>query len=294
LAVSDFEFGSERWRFFHSAFPNLGTVMAANDLYKAGRLQEAIEAQLQDVKSHPADHGRRLFLFELLAFAGDIDRARKQIDAINYGDMQRDAAVQSYRKLLDAEQARRRVFREGIMPQFLVPPPESLGKRLEAINSLRGNQLVEAAKLLAQAAEAEPPVHGQLNDKSFETLRDCDDLFGPVLEVMAHGDYYWLPFQQVDSLVMNPPKFPRDLVWVPARLSIRDGPAGDVFLPALYPGSHEHADNQIKLGRQTDWTSADSGPVRGVGLRMFLVDEDASSLLEWRELQVEEPQGSTS
>lgn len=261
--------------------------MSANDLFRAGRLQEAIEAQLLEVKNKPADHGRRLFLFELLAFAGDLDRARKQIEVINYNEMERDAAVQSYRKLLEAEQARRRVFREGIMPQFLVPPPEHLGKRLEVINCLRGNQLGQAAELLAQVAEAEPAIHGQLNDKPFETLRDCDDLFGPVLEVMAHGDYYWLPLQQVDTLVMNPPKSPRDLIWRPANLSIRDGPAGDVFLPAIYPGSHEHVDNQIKLGRQTDWKEAAPGPVRGLGLRMFLVDEDAVSLLEWRELQVE-------
>jgi len=130
-------------------------------------------------------------------------------------------------------------------------------------------------------------VHGELNDKPFQTLRDCDDLFGPVLEVMAHGDYYWLPLQQVESLMMNAPKYPRDLLWLPAKLSLRDGPAGDVFLPALYPGSHQHADNQIKLGRQTDWQGGDAGPVRGIGFRMFLVDDDAKSLLEWRELQVE-------
>jgi type VI secretion system protein ImpE len=261
--------------------------MSANDLFKAGRLQEAIEAQLQEVKNKPADHGRRLFLFELLAFAGDLDRARKQVEVINYNEMERDAAVQSYRKLLDAEQSRRRVFREGIMPQFLVPPPEYLRKRLEVINCLRGNQPAQAAEFLAQVAEVEPAVHGQLNEKPFGALRDCDDLFGPVLEVMAHGDYYWLPLQQVDTLAMNPPKYPRDLLWVPAKLSIRDGPAGDVFLPTLYPGSYEHADIQIKLGRQTDWKEAATGLVRGLGLHMFLVDEDAVSLLEWRELQVE-------
>ncbi len=261
--------------------------MSANDMYKAGRLQEAIESQLQEVKSKPADHGRRLFLFELLAFAGDLDRARKQIEVINYGELERDAAVLAYRKLLDAEQTRRRVFTEGLKPQFLVPPPEYLAKRLEAINCLRGNQPGQAAELLAQIAETEPAVHGQLNDKPFETLRDCDDLFGPVLEVMAHGEYYLLPLSQVDNLAMNPPKYPRDLLWVPAKLSIRDGPAGDVFLPAVYPGSHEHADNQIKLGRQTDWKSTDSGPVRGLGLRTFLADEEAISLLEWRDLQVQ-------
>jgi type VI secretion system protein ImpE len=260
--------------------------MNATDLYRAGRLDEAVAAQLLAVKADPADHGKRLFLFELLVFAGDLDRARRQIDAVNYNQMELDSAVQGYRKLLDAEEARRRVFREGIMPQFLVPPPENLGPRLEAIQRLRANELAEAAKLLNEANDAAPAVKGLLNGKAFDTLRDADDLFGPVLEVMAHGDYYWLPLEQVVSLAMNPPKFPRDLLWFPAKVAVREGPAGDVFLPVLYPGSHEHPDNRIKLGRATDWKQAEGGPVLGIGLRQFLVGEDAHNLLEWRELQL--------
>jgi type VI secretion system protein ImpE len=260
--------------------------MNATELYRAGRLDEAIAAQVQAVKNEPADHGKRLFLFELLAFAGDLDRARRQIDAVNYGQMELDTAVLNYRKLLDAEETRRRVFREGIMPQFLVPPPEHLGPRLEAVQRLRANEPAEAAKLLDQVNEAAPPVRGLLNSKPFDMLRDADDLFGPVLEVMAHGDYYWVPLERVDSLGINAPKFPRDLLWLPAKLAVREGPAGDVFLPVLYPGSHEHPDSQIKLGRATDWKQAAGGPVLGVGLRTFLVGDDAHNLLEWRELQV--------
>jgi type VI secretion system protein ImpE len=259
--------------------------MDATQLYRAGRLSDAIDAQLKEVKSAPGDQGKRLFLFELLAFAGDLDRARKQIDAVQYNKPELDTAVLGYRKLIDAEEIRRRVFREGIMPQFLVPPPEHLGKRLEAINSLRAQKFTEAAELLAQASEAAPPFHGQLNDKPVDTLRDCDDLFGPVLEVMVHGDYYWLPLEQIDSLSLTAPKFPRDLLWAPAKLTVRDGPAGDAFLPVLYANSHEHPDDQIKLGRKTDWKQAEGGPVLGVGLRMFLVGDDAMNLPEWRELE---------
>jgi type VI secretion system protein ImpE len=259
--------------------------MDATDLYRAGRLPDAIDAQLKEVKAAPADQGKRLFLFELLAFAGDLDRARRQIDAVQYGKPELDTAVLGYRKLLDAEEVRRRVFRDGIMPQFFVPPPESLGKRLEAVNSLRAQKFTEAAELLAQASEAAPPFHGKLNDKPLDALRDCDDLFGPVLEVMVHGNYYWLPLEQVNSLTLAAPKFPRDLLWAPAKLTVRDGPAGDAFLPVLYPNSHEHPNDQVKLGRMTDWKQAEGGPVQGVGLRMLLVGDEASSLPEWRELQ---------
>ena len=42
--------------------------MNASELYKAGKLQEAVDAQIKEVKASPADQSKRLFLFELLAF----------------------------------------------------------------------------------------------------------------------------------------------------------------------------------------------------------------------------------
>jgi type VI secretion system protein ImpE len=258
--------------------------MNASELLQAGNLQEAIDAQLKEVKARPADHGKRLFLFELLAFAGDLDRARRQIDAIKYDDLERDTAVLAYRKLLDAEQARRRLFSDGQLPQFLVAPPDHIRLRLDAVNRLREKRYSEAAELLAKAAEAAPAIQGQLNENPFTSLRDCDDLFAGVLEVLSQGNYFWLPFEQISTLAMNAPKFPRDLLWVPAHLEVREGPSGDVFLPALYSASYAHADDKVKLGRITDWKSDEGGPVLGVGLRMFLVDDEAVSLPEWREL----------
>ena len=76
--------------------------MNASDLFKAAKLPEAIDAQIAEVKANPGDQAKRLFLFEMLAFAGELDRARRQIDAVNYGQMELDTAVLAYRKLLDA------------------------------------------------------------------------------------------------------------------------------------------------------------------------------------------------
>jgi type VI secretion system protein ImpE len=258
-------------------------MSAATESFKAGRLQDAIDAQLKEVKAAPADQGKRLFLFELLAFAGDLDRAQRQIEAVNYGDVELDAAVATYRKLLDAERLRRRLFSEGLMPKFFAEPPGALQLRLDAVNSLREGRGSDAAELLGKAAEVSPPRPGSLNEKPFAALRDCDDVFGNVLEVMAHGMYYWVPLDQVETITINAPKAPRDLLWVPARLEMPEA-AGNLHLPALYPGSHQHGDDLVKLGRLTDWKSTAGAPVLGVGLRTFLVDDDAISLLEWRTL----------
>ncbi len=262
--------------------------MNASELYKAGKLQEAIDAQIKTVKESPGDHAKRIFLFELLAFAGELERAKKQIEAVTYNEMEKDAAAASYRKVLDAEEARRRLVRDGLKPNFLVDPPEHVNLRLQAFNRLRENRPGEANECLARAADAAPGVRGKLNGKAFESIRDCDDLFAGVLEVIAHGTYYWVPLEQVVSVAIKPPRFPRDLIWLPARLETLSGGSGDVLLPALYPGSHEHPDPLVKLGRLTDWKGPEGGPVQGIGLRTFLVDDDAVPLLEWRELNLQE------
>lgn len=261
--------------------------MNANELYKAGRLKAAVDAQIEEVKAHPIDQSKRLFLFELLLFTGDLERARRQLEAITYDEPDLNLAVQSYRQLLDAEQARRDLFALGLKPGFFGEPPEHLRLRLEAVNRLRENRLKEAAETLARANEAAPEVRGQLNGHAFESLRDADDLFAGVLEIMARGQYFWLGMEQVRLLTMTPPRFPRDLFFIPAHLELEEE-EGDVFLPALYPGSYDHADDQVRLGRATDWKELDGGAMLGIGLHTYLRDDEAISLLEWREWRSEQ------
>jgi type VI secretion system protein ImpE len=259
--------------------------MNAGDLYKAGRLQDAINAQTQEVKEHPTDQGKRLFLFELLAFAGEIERARRQIEAIDYGDPELEMAVTRYRKLLDSEQARRLLFQQSQAPGFFGEPSEHLRLRLAAINRLRENKPEEAAQTITRALAATPVVHGTLNGQPFQSLRDEDDLFGGIIEVMAHGRYFWVGLEQIRLLTVNPPRFPRDLLYIPAHLELAEE-EGEVFLPALYPGSHDHPDDSVKLGRMTDWKPIGDELALAAGLHTFLRDDEPVSLLQWRELRV--------
>lgn len=257
--------------------------MNATELFKAGKLQDAIAAQVQEVKANPADRGKRLFLFELLAFAGELDRARRQIDALHYDEPGLQDAIAAYRTLLDAEEHRRKVFNEGAAPVFLGTPSGHLQLRLEAAELLRRERPAEAKALIDRANAALPPFAGRLNGRPIASLRDSDDLFAGILEVMAQGRYLWVGLEQVVSVTANPPQFPRDLIFFPARLDLGER-MGEVFLPALYPDSHAFADEQVRLGRLTEWLAAEGGPVVAVGARVFLVDDNPVGLLEWREL----------
>jgi type VI secretion system protein ImpE len=87
----------------------------------------------------------------------------------------------------------------------------------------------------------------------------------------------------VAGLQVHSPERVRDLVWRRAELEVRGGPTGVVYLPALYPTPP--ATDAQALGRETDWVEAD-GAVHGVGLRTFLVGDEAAALGDFTELRV--------
>ncbi len=262
--------------------------MNAQELFEAGRLAAAIEAQVQAVKGAPLDGGKRTFLFELLAFAGEFERADKQLAAIGAEASEKGWAASVYQNLLVAEEMRRKVFTGSKRPEVFLAAPDFLMKRLDAIGFLAAGQTPAAVAALAESDEAAPPVSGTLNDKPIEGLRDADDLLAPILEVMVLRDYIWVPWSQVKELEVEPPTHPRDLLWAPARLVLSDGEQRRCYLPALYPNTHAAADDALKLGRMTDWiVPDDDGPVRGVGQHVLVAGEGDLGLLDVRTFMAE-------
>lgn len=258
--------------------------MKAKEHFDAGDLSAAIEQLNQDVRAHPTDIHPRTFLFELLCFAGDYERAARQLDVIGRQSATAEIGVQVYRHILAAEEARYRLFTHGLRPNFLFDPPPYLHQHLEAVNRLRENRPAEARVLLEQAEQARPRVAGQLAGQSFDDFRDVDDVLAPFLEVVVHDHYIWLPFEQIKQLTISPPKQLRDLLWIPATIEAHPGPLGQVFLPVLYPGTAGHDNDQIKLGRATDWLALGEGLARGAGQHLFLLDDSDRALLEIREI----------
>jgi type VI secretion system protein ImpE len=255
--------------------------MNASELYRDGRLKDAVEAATASVKAKPDDAGTRNFLAELLCFAGDFERADKQLDALSQVHPDLAVTVALSRQLLRAAMWRRQFYQEGRVPEFADKPSPALQSHLQASVHVRAGEEAAAAKLLAEAKGAKAPVSGTCNGAAFDDIRDLDDLLSPVLEVLtANGKYYWIAFEQVASIELTPAKRPRDLIWRPAQIVVRNGPEGEVFIPVLYPGSENASDPLLQLGRSTDWSDGQDGPVRGLGQRMLLVGDDASPFLE--------------
>jgi type VI secretion system protein ImpE len=268
--------------------------MKAKELLDAGRLLEAIEQLNQDVRSHPTDSRLRIFLFELLCFAGDYQRAARQLDVIGQQEATAEVGVQVYRNVLAAESARRRLFSEGLRPNFLFDAPPYVHLHCDAVNRLREGNPAEAVALLGQSDSSRPRLKGRIEGQPFDDFRDADDLIAPFLEVIVHNTYIWLPFEQIKHLTISVPKRLRDLLWIPATLESHYGPVGEVFLPVLYVDSSQHADDQVKLGRMTDWRAVAEGLTQGVGQHLFFIDGQDRGMLEIRgiEFEAESTQGS--
>jgi type VI secretion system protein ImpE len=256
----------------------------AKELFKAGQLAAAIDQQTLDVKSRPTDVAARTFLFELLCFAGQYDRAEKQLDVIAHQSAEMEVGAEIYRQVLAAERARRAVFLEGRNPDFLTTPPDYVPLHLEAIAQQRQNQPEKARALLETALDMHPSLAGAADGVRFGEFEDSDLFLSPFLELIVNDKYAWLPFEQIRRIEIAAPVQLRDLLWARAKLEARGGDLGEVFLPALYPGSADHSRETIKIGRQTDWLEAGAGLTRGAGLRLFAIDGKDKVMLEIAEV----------
>lgn len=264
--------------------------MTGKELFDQGDLAGAIAKIGDELKNDPGDTKRRTFLFELLCFSGDMERAGKQLDVIARGGSDSEIAVQQYRSALQAEKLRRLCFTQDLSPGLPAKVPAYAEMHLKAIQHLRQKQSDEARTLLEQAAELKPAVNCTINGEFFEDIRDADDLIGPFLEVFTVNNYSWVPWEIVASVVMPPPRHLRDLIWAPATVELTIGSLGEVLLPALYAQSYLHPDNQVKLGRATDWRGDIEGLALASGQRLLATGDRDWPLLEIREIQCEVPE----
>ncbi len=244
----------------------------AGQLFHEGDLAGAILAANEAVKANPADLGGRLLLAELLLFDGNLQRANVMLETAGALDASAALIIAEFRQLMRAELARRQVMAEGRVPDFLGEPTPAQTHLLQALTALRAGEVAAAADAAAEAEAIRPTVSGTSGDAAFADFRDADDLAAGNLEVLTTtGKYFWIPTERVVSMEFHPAKRPRDLYWRRCSMIVRDGPDGDVYLPALYPADAPSS-AALRLGRATEWT--ENAPIRGAGQRLFLVGED--------------------
>ena len=252
----------------------------------SGNLGGALEAALNTVKSNPTDATARTFLFELSCFSGDWDRAERQLDVVSHQDVNAMIGSQIFRQNFNAERNRLRLFSDGLKPEFIQPPPAYVEDLLAANNRIREGNMAEARQILDKVEEDRPAIACKVNGEEKEDFRDYNDLTMCVFEVIVKEAYVWLPMEQVVSIEFFEPKSLRDLFWRQAQVEVSNGLAGEMFLPALYANSWKSDNDQVRLGRMTDWRDAGGEVYIGEGLRTFWMDGEDKAILELNKIDI--------
>ena len=257
--------------------------MTAVDLIKEGKLSEARKLLVQEVKSSPADAGKRTLLFQVLIFLGEWDKAGRHLELIATQDPRGGAGVQPYKDLIAAEKERLDVISLKNLPSFLPETPPYFETYYAGCKKLVEKNPEEAKECFDQVASLLPPISGTINGNPFSGISDTDSLLSPFLEVITHENYIWVPFEYIREIIIPPPQTLFDLIWIQGSVTTWEGLSMNCFLPVLYPESSQHEDERIKLGRMTDWIPLGGSFSKGVGQRMIQVGDEDISILEIRE-----------
>src|SRR4051794_17826693 len=212
-----------------------------------GILSGAVEAALRLVKTNPTNASARTFLFELSCFAGDWDRAEKQLDVIGHQDANAMMGSLIYRQNFKAERDRMKLFSDGLKPQFMTAVPSYVEDLFSAANRLREGNSFEARSILDSVEENRPAFRCTVNGEGFSDFRDYNVLTMCVFEDFHKDVYMWLPFESVRKVEFFEPKSLRDLYWLQGTCELTNGMDGEMFFPALYSGSWKSDNDQIRL-----------------------------------------------
>ncbi len=246
----------------------------------AGNLNRAVEEALAAVKANPTDAKARTFLFELSCFSGDWERAEKQLDVIGHQDVNAMIGSQIYRQNFKCERDRQKFFDSGQKPEFLGATLPHVEDLLAANNRIREGNLAEARELLDKVEEERPAFACKINGEAVSDFRDYNDSTSCVFEVFVKDQYVWLQFEEVKSIEFFPPKTLRDLYWAQAKVETVSGVSGEMFLPVLYVNSSKSENDQVRLGRMTDWRDLGEEIFAGEGMKLFWMDGKEKSMLD--------------
>lgn len=252
---------------------------------------ETLAAQLQELQSQikrdASSAKLRIHLFQLLCVMGKWQRALEQLQLCAQLDAKALPMAQMYREAIRCELYREDVFAGKRSPQVMGAPPGWVGPLVEALRHDVAGEAAAAADLRGQALEAAEPFACAIDGTACAWIADGDSRLGPVCEVIANGQYYWLPFESCSAIQIDPPEDLRDLVWTPAQLMLPNEGRVLALIPTRYPGTLastlENADD-LKRSRATAWQGQDTEFWFGTGQRVWISDQGEHALLDTRNI----------
>jgi type VI secretion system protein ImpE len=232
----------------------------------------------------------RIHLFQLLCVMGNWTRALAQLQVCAQMDAKSLPMAQTYREAIRCELYRKEVFAGKRTPQIMGTPPAWIGSMVEALKFDGSGDYANAATLREKAMDEANAVPCKVNDIDCEWLADGDSRLGPVLEVIANGQYYWLPLESCKGLALEPPADMRDLVWAPGEVMLPNEGRVAVLIPTRYPGTEENSGEQadsLKRSKLTEWAEVHPDMWFGCGQRLWTSDVGEHAILDTRLISLE-------
>jgi type VI secretion system protein ImpE len=265
--------------------------MDALESLRAGNLADTYTDLTAQVRKNPADPKLRIFLFQVLCIRGEWERALTQLKVVGEMDPSTLPMVQSYRETIACEMVRESVFAGKKAPMVFGDPSNWIALMIEALKPLAAGDASKAADVRAMAFEEAPATPGTADGEAFAWIADADMRFGPILEVIMNGRYYWAPFETVSKLKFEEPTDLRDRVWTPVEITWANGGEVVGFIPTRYPGAPQSGSDSIMLAAETTWTDVSADTFIGSGQRLFTTDTADLPIMDVREIVLDIAEG---
>jgi type VI secretion system protein ImpE len=251
-----------------------------------GDARAALKLLTDEVRAKPQDAKLRVFMFQLLCVTGQWERALNQLNVSLELDPSTLPMVQTYREAIACETLRMQVFAGQKVPMLFGEPETWVALLIEALLRAGRGEPDAARDLRAQALEQAPTTAGTVDGASFSWIADADSRLGPVLEAIINGKYYWLPWNRLAQLDIDPPQDLRDAVWMPAHFQFVNGGEVVGLIPTRYPDTVLAEGDLLSLARRTDWVEKQPGEFSGLGQRLITTDSNEYGLMDIRSVLV--------
>lgn len=240
-----------------------------------GQLEEAI-ARAQDIlRSKPAAVEVRASLIELLCLDGQLERADEMLMSLAKYQPAWLAGAANLRQLMRAEHARQALVGGQLADDVVATSGEALEALVQVQAGLAAGDLHAAEVAATELEQARSPARFRVGEAEGD-LRDCDDSLNGFFEGLgADGHYYLWAWSSIRTIDFHPVTTPVERIWRRADVELLDGRRGEIFVPLTY--SRSLTPHQ-KLGRETDWQNHSDSLVTGLGLKLFLVGDEAVTL----------------
>lgn len=236
------------------------------------------------IRSRPDSLPLRVHLAQLSMLTGNWTRAVAQLQTAATLGASAIPMAQMYREAIRCELQREKIF-AGELPPQTIGEPEPWFATLSQSLASRGRDDALADELMQQAFDAAPATPFLLDETPVEWLADADSRLGPVCEIILKAQYYWLPFDHIQLLELEAPADLRDLVWLPGKLTLRNGGQHVVLVPSRYPRSYGRSDERLALASLTTWEAIGENAYAGFGQRSWVSNVEDHPLLGVRRLE---------